>query len=103
MFQMSNIIGQLITRGKKIMTTKKGQITSSFESGDVWRNLAKNLNVLEGTAYRWVAQGNNPDERESSFNTKVLEIYRDEMVKLIEANNRITLQEMVESIENKLI
>ncbi len=70
---------------------EKGQITYSYKSGGDWRNLAKNLNVPEGTVYKWMAQGNNPDKRGDNFTTKVFEIYCEEMERLIETNPRVSL------------
>ena len=78
--------------------TKKKQIVSSYNIGEDWRTLPRELLVPEGTAYRWVSVGDLPDSRgERRFN-EVKSDHVEFMINLIEENNRITLQEIVDQI-----
>ena len=77
---------------------KKTQIVSSYNTGGDWRTLARELSVPEGTAYRWVSQGDLPDSRGGRRFNKVKSDHVEFMVNLIEENNRITLQEIVDHL-----
>ena len=56
------------------------------------------MSVPEGTAYRWVSQGDLPDSRGGRRFNKVKSDHVKFVVNLIEENNRITLQEIVDQI-----
>ncbi len=80
---------------------KKTQIISSHSSGGDWRSMAADLSVPLGTAYRWVSQGNLVDSRGGNRFNKVTDEHVMFMTNLIERNPRITLQGIVEGVNEK--
>lgn len=77
---------------------KKVQIVAVHESDGDWRTKAKELNVAVSTAYRWVNEGVEKDNRGGRQYNKVEQHHRDHMVTLIEENPKITLSEIRSSL-----
>ena len=80
---------------------KKARILAVEASGGDWRTLATSLGVTQPTAYRWVKQGEKPDERGRKRHFKVNEEHKNFMVEQIEVNPKITLQGIVEALNRR--
>ena len=73
---------------------KKREILAAYNSNGDWRSLYVELGVKKSTAYRWIEEGNKLDVRGGRRFVKVTEQHREYMVKCIERNPRLTLEEL---------
>lgn len=77
---------------KKIdATVKKSQILGAYTANGDWKALAREIGVSERTAYRWIQNGDIPDQRGGSRRKKVQVEHITFCVNQVEDNPRITL------------
>lgn len=86
---------------KQQIALKKARILAVHASFGNWRDLARELDVPESTAYRWISVGEISVPRGGSRFNKITEEHKEYMSCLIESNPRITLQEIAHSIAAK--
>ena len=86
---------------KKEWARKKSRIGDLYNTDGAWRRLAAQLNVPQPTAYRWVNEGDKPDEREEAYNSKITAGHENAICDYIEENPRITLGEFVDKLTDQ--
>lgn len=80
---------------------KKLKLLAVWNANGDWRQLAREINIPQSTAYRWVSEGETQDKRGGKRFQKITQIHLDYFVEMIENNCRITLAELTASFQQK--
>ena len=65
-------------------TLARTNIVTVFEACGDWKKVARDLGVPKSTAYRWVKEGDRPDQRGGKRFQKINDDHREYMIELIE-------------------